>query len=499
MRTLDTTGLRPCCAVQRDDEILVVPFGHVADTEDYGTVMKTISELFFEQAQRQPHKIALILGTRTITYAGLLVMVEQQRVILRTIGFTRGDHLLTQLKNDIDFIVILLAAADAGLTVVPLNPAMPRAAVENMAIATDSTYLISEGFEENSPRSGLKFTGQPDDLFLLITTSGSTGDPKPIMLKQATKLRRVIALIELYEITEDDITLISTPMYHSMGMRVALASLLTGGTLVLMKGWSVGEWIRLVAQHRVTFAVPVASQIKQIALSTLTIKYNLVSLRCLVFSSAALEANIKQFMRAQIGCPLHECYGTTEVAIVTSGSSDHADYGVAPAASCGLSTLGVGVATNDEGEILVSTYLLFDGYYNLPELTAATMEYGFFKTGDLGRLDHLGNLFYLGRIKELINVGGTKVYPLDVEAVLNQHPDIEECAAFPQVDETLGEAVAIAVVAKEGLLLDLRSLQKFCLPHLTDEQLPRAMHQVLALPKTDSGKLQRVKLQEMFK
>jgi len=462
----------------------------------------TISRQFYETAMRLPNKVALIQGDRHITYAGLLSLVQQQAHILRLNGLKRHDHLMCQLTG-IDFVMMLLACADAGICLVPMGRDATRETVGKAYSACDCKFLVNDGFEPkeegvNSVR--LKFQGQQDDRFLIITTSGSTGDPKPILLKQKTKLARVEMMNDLYHCTEDDVTLVSTPLHHSMGQRLVLMSVLTGGTLVLMDGWSAEKWWQQVEGHGVTFAVPVASQVKQIA----DMKPAPNKLRCIVSSSAPLDMGTITTAIWQWQARLHNCYGTTEVSIVTSTDS------TTPVGSVGKPIYGVNIVIDvtEGGEIQVETPLLFDCYYNQPETTDASMDYELFKTGDLGRIDADGNLFYLGRIKELINVGGTKVYPQDVEAVLKDFPAVLECAAFPQIDDALGEVVALAIVLDQERIKNnvvdwkvfdwTREVQALCLPFLTDAQLPRAVHIVDSLPKTETGKVQRGKLAEMY-
>jgi len=454
--------------------------------------MNTISRQFYETSKRLPNKVAVIQGSRQLTYAGLLALVQQQALVLRLNDLERGDHVLCQLTG-IDFVVLLLACADAGICLVPMSKDAVRDTIAKAyAVCDCKAFIVSPCAEDagHGNSAKLKFAGRPSDNFLIITTSGSTGEPKPILLKQDTKLSRVEMMNELYHCAEGDVTLISTPLCHSMGQRLVLMSVLKGGTLVLMDGWSAEKWAELVNEHGVTFAVPVASQVKQI----MDWDEYTPSMRCMVSSSALLTAN--DVGSAQRGYPLFNCYGTTEVSIATSTDS------TTPEGSVGKPIAGVQVWT-EESEVCVKSPLAFDCYYKTPSL-----DFLYFKTGDLGHMDKDGNLFYLGRIKELINVGGTKVYPQDVEAVLASYPAIAECAAFPQHDDALGEVVALAVVLDQERVKAnvvgwetfdwLRGIQGICLPHLTDAQLPRAVHIVDALPKTDTGKIQRGKLVKKF-
>ena len=465
----------------------------------------TISKQFLDSATNRLRKVAVIIDDKEYTYARLLTLIQQQANILRLNGFERGDHLMIKLQG-IDFIVMMIAAADMGLILVPVNPDATQETVQNIAISTDTPIIISEGFEANDSTfsTSLRFKGRLEDLYLLITTSGSTGDPKPIVLTQETKLARMNALIDLYDINKHDITLICTPLYHSMAQRVILASLITGGTLVIQQKWSAQEFARLVMKYQVTFSVPVASQIKQIANEILLIGN---SLRRIVSSSALLEPITINKMRTLIDCPIHNCYGTSEIAIATNRNSESQ----IPFYSVGVATQNIDIKISDAGEILVNTPLLFDGYYGKRQLTQDSMAYidnidgkgklsarggAFFKTGDLGELDANGNLIIRGRIKELINVGGDKVYPEDIESILLSNSDIEECAAFACKDDKFGEIVAVAIVSKHEFTLN--EIQTFCIDQLTDAQLPRRLFHAESLARTESGKLKRVAIASYY-
>ena len=454
--------------------------------------MTTISRIFFDNAINNPDKVALIVDNKELTYQELLGLVQQQVHILQTQDVRRGDHLMIQLSG-VDFVVMLLAAADLGVALVPMNPNTPIDALEKAAVATDTKIVIDHGFEyeKTTYNTRLKFAGKSEDLFLLITTSGSTGEPKPIALSQGTKVARIASLIATYDIDSNDVTLISTPLYHSMAQRLILTSILTGGTLVIQPKWSVQEFRGLVMQHKVTFAVPVASQVKQLVGFVAKVCNGLESLRCLVSSSETLSGEMMKKVRQLLLCPVHNCYGTSEVAIATNKDSDD----IGPVTSVGKPLSGVDVKIL-EGEIIVKTPCLFDGYYGQAMASSLSVIDGYFRTGDLGRIDENGYLHILGRTKEVISVGGAKVYPFDIEAVLMCHPDVEQCAAYAKQDERFGEVVGIAVVAKRELTLG--ELQSFCLDYLVDSQLPRAFVQLLALPKTDSGKVRRTKLAEIY-
>lgn len=452
----------------------------------------TISRKFYEQCCKTPGKVAIIQGERQITYAGVLEEVQRQAHIFRVNDLKRGEHLGTQLEG-IDFVIALLAAADCGLCLVPLPTRVPP---DTLAAALNTTHCVAYINAPMEPRESafgtrLKFEGRDDDLFLMITTSGSTGSPKPIMLKQKTKLRRVESFIETYGITEKDTVLISTPLCHSMGMRLALVTLLQGGTMVLMEHWDVTEWRDMATLYQATYAVPVAAQVHQIVKEEPDV---MPSMRFLVSSSAPLWPAARE----ALSCPVYDCYGTTEIAIATDGRV-HAQGNPVNGASVKIVERGEVVG----GEIAVKTEMLFDGYYEQSALTEKSMtEDGYFLTGDAGYFDLSGALVYTGRFKELVNVGGVKVYPQDVENVISRHYEVKECAVFALPDYMFGEVVAVAVVSRDGRLLtdeELWGVQAFCLIYLNDAQLPRKLFAVTELPRTETGKIQRLKLQEQFK
>lgn len=451
----------------------------------------TISGIFQRQAHKTPDKIAVIVCGQSWTYASILNLVAQQAHILRLNGLKRRDHVMTQLTG-IDLIIMMLAAADVGICIVPVSPGMPQEILAGVYGKTDCKFLINSSFEPfNTENYGVRLpgTGMPDDLFLLITTSGSTGSPKPIMLTQNTKLIRVEALIDSYAIADDDRILISTPMHHSMGQRIALAALLTGATIVLLERWSPELWLDAMIEHKITFAVPVATQLKQISANVEYERHSMNSMRLVLSTSSFLHEDVILHLERTLNCDVFNCYGTTEIAVATSMEND-----------CSLQSVGkpsstIHVRIGEDGEIQVFTPLLFDGYYKQLELTQSSMDGGYFKTGDIGELDSQGNLFYLGRIKELVVVGGAKVFPQDVEGVVSTIPGIAECAAFSVPDNALGEIVGVAVVMAAGVEpTSLKQIQRFCAPRLMDEQLPRALFILDTLPRTESGKIQRNKL-----
>jgi len=482
-------------------------------------------------------KIALVIGDRQWPYLELMSAVEEQAAQLQNHGVCPGDCLLSVLPNGWHATLMLLVAAKLQLTYVPLPLSSTKAAIKTAIKSVQAGVIIlwqplldelafnySELllFTATANRTFIRFENsnvvqlvaahqtESDEVlaerpFILTMTSGSTGDPKPIALTQAVKLRRAQAAIQLYSLTADDTTLIATPLYHSLAQRLLLVSLLSGGTaVVLMKHHQAG-WLESIAEHRVTFTISVSSQLAQLAASDQDFGDALRSLKTLVSSSALLDTAIKRQLKSKINCRFHECYGASEVAIVSNAEfTDSTPLGTVGKALADVNIKIVGddgasLPANSVGEIWVQSPYAFSGYFRQPEKTAQANDGGYFKTGDLGYLDNDGYLYFAGRKKEIIITGGINVYPQDVEAAVKTLSGVADAAAFPYPDEKLGEVVACALVAKPATIINSSVFNMKLLDVLADYQLPRRWFVVEELPKTALGKLQRYQLANLLR
>ncbi|MBN2448778.1 MAG: acyl--CoA ligase [Lentisphaeria bacterium] len=503
--------------------------------------MASLVDAFRNHARRQPDKQAIWCDGKSMTYGELADFVGRWSAAMDDRGVARGDAIAVLLPNSIEFVALMLVAADLDAVLVPLSTSLPPAAVYRAFEASDVRHVVgtthtledlrSEGDSGHTPATGLwlrvdgalpgveglrgllagsrarraggREVGDRDP-YILTLTSGSTGDPKPIVLTQRTKVNRVAAAVELYGITGADRTLAATPLYHSLAERLVLIPLLTGGTSVLMRRFSPSEWLRCVAEQSVTFTIAVSSQLAQIAECLREAGQSaLDSLRCVVSSSALLEAGVKADLLDRLACAFHECYGASEVAIVTN--LDPADarrklHSVGKAApGVDLRILGADdrvVPVGEPGEIVCRTPMAFGGYYKRPDLTRQAMWGEHFRTGDMGRLDEEGFLYFLGRKKDIIITGGINVYPADVEGVIQGHPDVRECAAFALPDTRLGEVVAVAVVPMNPSAFHPRALRFLCARELADFQQPRRIFAVDHLPRNSLGKVMKRALPE---
>lgn len=517
-----------------------------------------IASTFLLHARHTPEKQAIWCDGATATYRELADLTCRWSNAMAENGVKRGDHIAVLLPNGIEFVALMLVAADLGAVLVPLNTSLTPAAVHKAFMAAEVRHVVSTavllksllagpaassannaGTEEYAapcdfsevdglwlsvdeavegaalladlldkvvPNAQALNAAMEEDALILTMTSGSTGDPKPIILTQRTKFNRASAAVELYGITDHDRTLAATPLYHSLAERLVLIPLLTGGTSVLMSKFSASAWLECVSEHGVTFTIAVSSQLKQIAeLLGRDHAHDLSSLRCIVSSSALLDYQTKAELLTKFSCEFHECYGASEIAIATNldgvaAKTKLQSVGV-PAPGVDIKIIGKNdeiVEVGEVGEIVCKTPMLFGGYFKRPELTRAAMWGEYFRTGDLGRLDGDGFLYFLGRTKDIIICGGMNIYPADIEAAVNTHDSVLESAAFAFPDERLGEVVAIAVVPAKKAEFDLRQLRFHCCERLADFQQPRKFFIVDELPKNGMGKLMKMQLVKMF-
>ena len=498
-----------------------------------------LASLFYENAKLTPDKEAIWCDGKSISYAEMAGLVSRYSNLLLSLGVSHGDHIAVPMNNSIESVALFFSAADLGLCVVPLNPSLPFDAVKVAIKAGDIKHLIARKifFAECEKNGGVDIPGfsicldqeypgtvpfekikempairpeldydvDDDESLILTMTSGSTGTPKPIDISQRNKYERSMAHIRVYNLTKDDRILAATPLYHSLAERLVILPLILGATSVLLPRFTPAIWLKCAEEQKPTFSIAVSAQLAQILeLLRQPEAPSITSFRSIVSSSALLEASVKYELIELLKCEFHEMYGASEVSTVTDicfqetpdkqksvgKAFDEAEIRIL------RENVDDGTITDcallEVGEIAVKSKLQCKGYYKQESMMRAAMYDGFFRTGDLGYLDEDGYLYFAGRKKELIITGAINVYPNDIDAVVGKLPEIEECAAFSYPDERLGEIVALAVVAKEGMEINLRALRNYCARNLADFQQPHKFFIVDKLPRNAMGKLQRM-------
>jgi acyl-CoA synthetase (AMP-forming)/AMP-acid ligase II len=491
--------------------------------------MHTLAELVRSGSARRR---ALLVpdGGPQWTYGELAGYVASLRDRIHRAGLPVGGVVSIVLPNGLDFVACLLAVTSERAVAAPLNPdykseeyrfylrdagscvvVVPpgrhpaREAAEELQIPVWDCRLGPDGAVEldcrkvGSAAASRREAGQ-DDIAIFLHTSGSTSRPKGVPLTHKNVVCSVRNIVGTYELVPDDTSLLVMPLFHVHGLvGVALSTLASGGTLVVPRRFSASGFWPIVRAHRVTWysAVPTIHQIlmqrseKDGAPSGL--------LRFVRSCSAALSPDLLRSMEERFGSPMLEAYGMTEAAHQIA--SNPLPPEVREAGTVGKAT-GVEVLILNEdrhacpagepGEVAISGDSVMTRYHNDDQANAESFHAGYLRTGDRGILDDRGYLTLLGRIKELINRGGEKISPLEVEAVLQAHPAVAEAVAFGVPDEKYGEEIQGAVVltadTSESAIID------FCNERLADFKVPKRIHIMTRLPRTATGKILRRQL-----
>jgi long-chain acyl-CoA synthetase len=503
-----------------------------------------IIESILKNAKRFPDKPAVIFGEDVLTYQALVEQTHKVSYAFNRLGIGQGTFVGLLLTNSIEFVLSMLGAADLGASIAPMSNTLGRKDLLTAIKLIDIKFVVGwhvtmknifdlneEGFvlpRDHCITVGGKVEGchffddlineDPEDYelnsygidantdFILTMTSGSTSEPKPIVFTQSTKIVRSLAAQKLYGITEYDITLTPTPLYHSISQRLVLMPLITGGTSVIMKNFTSKGWFEMVERHKITFCIAVSAQLEIILSELDNIKNDLSSMRCIVCCCALLRVDVKERLFNAFECDVHECYGASEVGIISDLSchgknSKLHTVGVAvPGAEIEIvDDSGKKVSTGEIGEITCKSTACFSRYYGNEESTQKSFRRGYFYTGDMGYMDEENHLVFCSRKKEIIITGGTNVYPADVEAVLNQYPLVKEVSVVGVEDEKLGERVVAFIIQKEEGTLTSRELQRHCMNNLADYQKPLSYVFVRDFPRTPLGKILKRKLVDQFK
>lgn len=494
-----------------------------------------IIRAFLANTERSPEKDALRINEYVISYNDLKIKAGKLSGYFKKLGIKKEDRVAVLLPNSIEFVLVMLAAADLGFTCVPQNQTLPTNTLFRSFLAADVKHLIahhsllpdikklagsffsndsaiiSVGKELNSFSYFDDYTQiehvlgknevSPDTPYILSLTSGSTGEPKPIILSQECKIKRALAAKDLYKVKSCDIIMAATPLYHSLAERLVLMPLILGATAVILPGFTPALWLKAIEKHQITFTIAVSSQLKAIFLELSKHEYCLDSLRCLVSSSALLDCEIKLKLLKFLRCDFHECYGTSEIAIASNLTKEQ---GFIKTDSVGKPAPEVDIIiineenkilhSQEKGEICCKTPMAFSGYYKQPETTKNSYFGEYFKTGDIGYLDSDGYLYYSGRKKDIIITGGINVYPTDVETIIKSHPAVEECIAIALPDPNLVEIIAVVLKIKKDIKIAKRELQLLAATRLADYQQPMKYICVEQIPKNPMGKTDKKEL-----
>lgn len=496
-----------------------------------------VYDLLIEAEKKYGEKAAIINNEDTIDFAAL----KRNTFILANrfsdLGLKKGDKVAVYLPNSPEYFYIYLACYLTGVIIVPIdfylnenevtdiidhcgikvlfsmvNPRTNLSMLANKTISLkaivsidDNPQFISFAQLIAAPKNHFKKVDIDEDSYSSIFyTSGSTGQPKGVIwnykhIHIGAENTDYFLEIDLHK----DRVITAIPMSHSGGVLLPMMAIKYGVSTVIMERFHPLEYVKLVEKWKVSFSYMVPPMFLAILALKDAEHYDLSSMRVVaVFGAPSDPEVIKQTKRIFINANIVGGWGMTEVIPPTSVGSpgDLASVGKPNPKVVELKIVdenGTSKESGEIGELLAKGESIFLGYYNAQEYTSEVFENGWFKTGDLAKYDNNGNLYIVGRSKDMIKVGGAIVWSAEVEGIILRHPCVLEAAVIGVPDKIRGEVVKAFIVLKDEIVLPKRYIIEYCKQYLAKYKAPKDVEYVLALPKTGSGKIDKAKLKVM--
>jgi fatty-acyl-CoA synthase len=495
------------------------------------------SLIFSLHAANTPDKTAIFWRDRRLSFAELDQRMNRAGAGLKRRGITRGSSVVIMMRNRPEFLEVQGGAGRFGAAAVSVSwrstPAelvylaqhcgakaivfeadlwhTVEQAKKNLPSLSDRDYIAVgadvpgcssyEGdflADRAAPPLAIE-KGAEEDAAVVIYTSGTTGKPKGAVRKfPKDATYAAMQFIGETPMRSDDVHLVTCPLYHSTAFGFLVFNAILGGSAVLMDDFKPEGFLDLVERHGVTTTAVVPTILHRVmALDpSVLAKYDVRSMRGIFTVGAQLPAPLGTQVMDHFGDVLFNCYGATELALVTMAKPEdlRAAPGTIGKALPGnevrlLDDNGREVAVGEVGELYARNKMLVAGYHNDAEATRSSMKDGFFSVGDLARRDSEGRFFIEGRKRDMIISGGVNVYPAEVEAAIESHPDVAEVAVVGVDDAEWGERVRAFVVRRPGTALDDGLLKVWCRERLAGPKVPRDFVFIESLPRNPTGKV----------
>lgn len=497
----------------------------------------TIYDMIVRNADLYPGKCALVYGYRRLSFDDFRKLCDQCATGLIKEGIEIGDRLAILSGNCDDFIVLCCAAAKIGAIIVPVNYRLGESEIEYIIKDTTPKYIFSSKEYSETAERALSFSGSlkkhyvfkkdsqvgdgipfenlflressekageisADLAYMIIYTAAVGGKPRGCVLSQFNMLAVGFQMGHLFKLTRNDCNVGTLPLFHIGGFSMTVAVMHQGGKNVIVDRFDPIAVLKLTEKERGTFIGTFPPMLTAILDAQDKQSIETPSLRGIGGMDA--PETIERFLKKHPQAVFYSLYGQTE-AMPVSGC----DITEMPG-SIGLPAimtrvvivddLDQEVPIGDQGEICVHSPSVFMGYWNLDEDTAYTFRNGWHHTGDLGRIDKNGFIWYAGRKpeKELIKPGGENVYPAEVEKTILEHGAISEVCVIGVPDSDWGEAIKAVCVLKKGSKLEGAELIEFVASKIARYKKPKYVLFVENLPKTANGSINREEVKKIY-
>ena len=504
-----------------------------------------IADVIRERAAERGDAVAIALGDRELTFAALDERSSRLARALSDSGVGPGDRVAYLDRTAPEVIEVLFAVSKIGAVIVPMNWRL--AGPELSAVLADSTARVlitgaefseiaaeliaernrsaelitvgargADGYERwLSAQDALDpgHRGDADDVVVQMYTSGTTGVPKGVL----TTHRNLAAAAETsprWGFDDASVSLTPLPMFHIGGIGWAFVGLWNGAATILVRNFDAEGVLATLEQRRVTNAVFVPTMLQTLADVPDAARRDFSALRSIAYGASPITTTVLKAALRTFRCSLFGIYGLTETtgAITQLDPADHDPDGAREDLLCSAGRpypwaelliadpmTGEPLRPREVGEIWLRAPNVMRGYFNRPDETAAALSRdGWLRTGDGGYVDEDGYLFLTDRIKDMIVSGGENVYPIEVEEVLSQYPEVLEVAVIGVPDERWGETVKALIVCRPGAEPDADEVVAFARARLAGYKLPRSVEFVDELPRTPTGKVLKRQLRERY-
>lgn len=457
-----------------------------------------VGDILRTAAARVPGHVAVWHGDLSITFGEAERQSDAIAQALLAAGVERGDRVVWIAETSIDAFTVLFATAFVGAIFTPLNPKATPAEIERLLAHAEPRIVLGDAASgrtrvaellAQAPDASLPLPElDEDDPQVMYYTSGTTGNPKGCLISHRAQRLRTgpgAAWVEKPSV-------VMFPLFHMASWARILTWALQGSAVVLIDKADAQTIIREIDRHRCEVFRGIPAVWRRIAEHDRT-GYDLTCLRHAETGTSKVTPElVEQIRRAFPDVAISVAYGSTEGWLVCTMGPEDIDR---KPGAVGLPSPSVILREGEDGEILVKSPYLFSGYFRNEEATAAALDDGFFKTGDLAEIDEEGYYTIAGRAGDLIRSGGEWVSPSEVESVLHGHPALADAAVIGVPDPDWGQVVTAFVVPRDGEAVTLQMLRDYCKASLAPHKHPRRLEIVGGLPRTAAtGQVQRHKL-----
>jgi acyl-CoA synthetase (AMP-forming)/AMP-acid ligase II len=503
--------------------------------------MLELSTLMARHARYRPEATAVVVDDQRLTYRDWWARVARAGNLLCSLGLGPGDKIATVAANSLELLEIYWAVPTIGAVLVPLSPLLLPAGLASLIRGSDARCVIADAsmrpvldairgelppqvlligapaergagdFADYRAQSAAQSDRLqpaacgPDDLFNIMFTSGTTGQPKGIMHTHFVRAMYATLMGAAFRMTPESRTLHAGAIVFNGAFVTLMPTFHLGATYILRRQFDAARAIETIERERVTHTMMVPAQIVALLGSPAFDPQRLQSLECIVSLGAPLLQHDKDALNAALPGRLYELYGLTEGFVTILDREDarrkSGSVGVPPPffRVKVVRDDGSECAPGEVGEIAGTGPIQMTGYYRRPDLTAETVRDGWIHSGDMGYLDQEGFLHLVDRKKDMIDSGGVKVYPRDVEEVIAQHPAVQEVAVFGVPHDRWGETPVAAVILRTGVTVTASELRDW-INERVGARYQRVSEVVLMkeFPRSAAGKTLKRELREPY-